>query len=110
MNNWSVEKIQEFYTYLNEYFGLSVKPEIEVGKSNKFPLQWNKGRLLFVPRFYNDDEIDEDVRTNLLLIMYSGFYYTKYNDNHIGVHPMFMVKGICNELGFRFLSDISRCL
>ena len=37
--------------------------------------------------------------------MYSGFYHTKYNDNHIGVHPMFMVKGICDELGFRFLSD-----
>lgn len=105
MNNWSVEKIQDFFTNLNEQFGLSVNPEIEVGDSNKFPLQWRKGKMLFIPTFFNDAEIEEDVRINLLLTMYSGFYHTKYNDNHIGVHPMFMVKGICDELGFRFLSD-----
>lgn len=106
MNNWSVERIQEFYTYLNEYFGLSVNPEIEVGDKNRFPMQWYEGKLLFISDFFNDSEIDEDVRINLLLIMYSCFHHTKFNDNHIGVHPMFMVKGICNELGFRFLSDI----
>lgn len=105
MKKWSVEKIQEFYNYLNEYFGLNVKPEIKVGEKNRFPVQWDDGKLLFIPNFFNDSEIDEDVRVNLLLIMYSCFYHTKYNDNHIGVHPMFMVKGICNELRFRFLSD-----
>lgn len=102
---WSVEKIQEFYTYLNEYFELSVNPEIEIGEKNRFPVQWNDGKILFIPTFFNDEDINDDVRTNLLLIMYSGFYHTKYNDNHIGVHPMFMVKGICDEFGYRFLSD-----
>lgn len=105
MNKWTIEKIQAFYTYLNEYFELSVNPEIEVGEKNRFPVQWNDGKILFIPTFFNDEDIDDDLRTNLLLIMYSGFYHTKYNDNHIGVHPMFMVKGICDELGFRFLSD-----
>lgn len=105
MNKWSIEKIQEFYTYLNEYFGLSVIPEIEIGNKNRFPMQLHEGKVLFIPDFFNDAEIDEDVRINLLLIMYSSIYHTKYNDNHIGVHPMFMVKGICNELGYKFLSD-----
>ena len=105
MNKWTIEKIQEFYTYLNEYFELSVNPEIEIGEKNRFPVQWNDGKILFIPTFFNDEDIDDEVRTNLLLIMYSGFYHTKHNDNHIGVHPMFMVKGICDELGFRFLSD-----
>lgn len=105
MYPWTKEKIQEFYTYLNEYFGLSVNPEIKLGKSNRLPVQWDNGKILFISDFFNDEEIKEDVRINLLLIMYSGFYHTKHNDNHIGVHPMFMMKGICDELGYRFLSD-----
>ena len=80
MNTWSVEKMQAFYTYLNEYFELSVNPEIEIGEKNRFPVQWNDGKILFIPTFFNDEDIDDDVRTNLLLIMYSGFYHTKYND------------------------------
>ena len=39
MSKWTVEKIQEFYAYLNEYLELSVKPEIEVGEKKRFPLQ-----------------------------------------------------------------------
>lgn len=105
MSNWSVGKIQGFYSYLNEYFGLSVNPEIEIGSINRFPMQWHEGKLLFIPDFFNDSEIEEDVRINLLLIMYSCFHHTKFNDNHVGVHPMFLVKGMCNELGFSFLSD-----
>lgn len=35
MSKWSVEKVQEFYTYLNEYFGLSVKPKIEIVNKNR---------------------------------------------------------------------------
>lgn len=105
MNTWSVEKIQEFYTYLNEYFGLSVNPEIKLGERNRLPVQWDEGKILFISDFFNDEEIEEDVRINMLLIMYSGFHHAKYNDNHIGVHPMFMVKGICKELGYKFLSD-----
>lgn len=105
MSKWTVEKIQEFYAYLNEYLELSVKPEIEVGEKKRFPLQWDAGKILFIPTFINDEEIEEDIRINLLLIMYSGFYQTKFNDNHITINPMFMVKGICDELGYRFLSD-----
>ncbi len=105
MYPWTKEKIQEFYTYLNEYFGLSVNPEIKLGESNRLPVQWDNGKILFISDFFNDEEIKEDVRINLLLIMYSGFYQTKFNDNHVGINPMFMVKGICNELGYRFLSD-----
>lgn len=105
MSKWTVEKIDEFYTYLNEYFGLSVNPEIEIAEKNRFPLQWNEGKLLFVPEFFNDEELAEDVRKNLLLLMYACFYQVKHNDNHIGMHPMFMTKGICNELGIPFLTD-----
>ena len=105
MSKWTVDRIKEFYTYLNEHFGLSVDPEIKLGEGNRFPVQWDEGKILFISDFFNDEEIEEDVRITLLLIMYSGFYHTKYNDNHIGVHPMFMVKGICDELGLRRLSD-----
>lgn len=69
-------------------------------------MQLDAGKILFVQDFFNDEEIGEDVRINLLLFMYSIFYQTKFNDNHIGVNPMFMVKGICNELGLRFLTDV----
>ena len=86
---WTVKKIHEFYAYLNEYFGLFIKPEIEVGEKKRFPLQWDAGKILFIPTFFNDEEIEEDIRINLLLIMYSGFYQTKFNDNHIGINPMF---------------------
>lgn len=105
MSIWTVEKIQEFYNYLNEYFGLPVNPEIKLDERNRLPVQWDDGKILFISDFFNDEELEDDVRINLLLIMYSGFYHAKYNDNHIGVHPMFMVKGICNELGYKFLSD-----
>lgn len=105
MSKWTVDRIKEFYTYLNEYFCLSVDPEFKLGEGNRFPIQWDEGKILFISDFFNDEEIEEDVRITLLLIMYSGFYHTKYNDNHIGVHPMFMVKGICDELGLRRLSD-----
>lgn len=105
MNNWSVERVQEFFTYLNEFFGLSVNPEIEIRDKNKFPVQWNKGKMLFVPRFFNDDELTEEVRLNLLILIYSRFYHIRYNDNHVGVSPIFMAKGICNELGIKYLSD-----
>ena len=70
MSKWTVEKIQEFYAYLNEYLGLFVKPEIEVGEKKRFPLQWDAGKILFIPTFFNDEEIEEDIRINLLLIMY----------------------------------------
>lgn len=105
MNAWSVERIQDFYTYLNDYFGLSVNPEIITGEKNRLPVKWSEGKLLLVSDFFNDEELVDEVRVNLLLIMYSGFYHARYNDNHIGVHPMFMVKGICDELGYKFLSD-----
>lgn len=105
MNNWSVEKVQGFFTYLNEYFGLSVNPEIEIVNKNRFPVQWKKGKMLFVPKFFNDDELTEDVRLNLLILIYSRFYHIRYNDNHVGVSPIFMAKGICNELGVKYLSD-----
>ena len=69
MNKWTVEKINEFYTYLNEYFGLSVKPEIKIAEKKRLPLQWNEGKLLFVPEFFNDDEMEEDVRRNILILL-----------------------------------------
>ena len=105
MSKWSVERVQGFFTYLNEYFGLSVNPEIEIRDKHKFPVQWKKGKMLFVPRFFNDDELTEDVRLNLLIFIYSRFYHIRYNDNHVGVSSMFMAKGICNELGIKYLSD-----
>ncbi len=105
MYPWTKDKIQEFFTYLNEYFGLSVKPEIKIVDKNRYPVQWKKDKMLFVPSFFNDDEIEDEVRKNLLIHMYSRFYHVRYNDNHAGVSSIFMAKGICNDLGIRFLSD-----
>lgn len=105
MNNWSIEKIQGFFTYLNECFKLSVTPGIEIRDKNKYPIQWKNGKILFVPDFFNDDELTEDVRLNLLILIYSRFYNIRYNDNHAGVSPIFMAKGIFNELGIKYLSD-----
>lgn len=52
MSNWSVEKIQCFYSYLNEYFGLSVNPEIKLCEKNRFPVQLDAGKILFVQDFF----------------------------------------------------------
>lgn len=105
MKKYTIERIQEFYTYLNEYFGLSVNPDFETDEKHALPIRWNKGKLAIVPDYLNDEEIEDDVRINLLILMYSAFYQTKHNDNHIGIHPMFMTKGICEELKIPFLSD-----
>ena len=105
MSKWTVEKINEFYTYLNEYFGLSVKPEIEVGEKESLPVRWCKGKFLFIPDFFNDEELTDDVKKNLLLLMYACFYQVKHNDNHLAMNPLFIRKGVCNELGIPFLTD-----
>lgn len=105
MSKWSVGKIQEFYTYLNEYFKLSVNPEFETDEKHALPIRWHKGKIAIVSDFLNDEELEDNVRINLLILMYSAFYQTKHNDNHIGIHPMFMKKGICEELKIPFLSD-----
>lgn len=103
MDTFSGQVVQ--MTNLNEYFGLSVKPEIEVGEKNCLPVRWCKGKFLFIPDFFNDDEISVDVRMNLLLLMYACFYQVKHNDNHLAMNPLFIRKGICNELGIPFLTD-----
>lgn len=105
MKNLTIEKVQEFYNYLNEYFGLSVNPDFEIEEKNALPIRWHKGKLAIDFNFLNDDEVEEDVKANLLVLMYSAFYQTKHNDNHIAIHPMFMTKGICEELKIPFLSD-----
>ena len=46
MNTWSVEKIQEFYTYLNEYFGLSVNPQIKLGEKNSASEGFKRSRAI----------------------------------------------------------------
>lgn len=57
MSNWSVGKIQGFYSYLNEYFELSVNPEIKLCEKNRFPVQLDAEKILFVQDFFNDEEI-----------------------------------------------------
>ena len=59
MNNWTVEKIREFYTYLNEHYSLNVNPNIIEEEKNKFPLCRRAfNNLVFVPEFFNHELIE----------------------------------------------------
>lgn len=106
MSDWSVEKIIEFYTYLNEHYGWDVNPNIIVQDKNKFPLcRRNFENLIFVPDFFNHELISEDARRMLLICLYSCFYLDKNKDGYLDINPGFLAKGICDDLGFVYVTD-----
>lgn len=106
MGKWTTEKIREFYIYLNEYYKLDVNPNIVVKDKNKFPLcRLDFENLIFVPEFFNHKLISEDARKMLLLCLYSCFYLDKNKDGYLDINPGFLAKGICEDLGFHYVSD-----
>lgn len=106
MSKWNVEKIRKFYTYLNEYYGLNVNPNIIVQDKNKFPLcRRDFNNLVFVPDFFNHELISEDARKMMLLYLYSCFHFDKNKDGHLDISPGFLAKGICEDLGFNYVSE-----
>lgn len=107
MNNWTVEKIREFYTYLNEHYSLNVNPNIIEEEKNKFPLCRRVfNNLVFVPEFFNHELISEDARKMFLLCLYSCCNLDKNKDGHLDINPVFLAKGICEDLGFNYVSDL----
>ena len=106
MGKWTTEKIREFYIYLNEYYKLDVNPNIVVKDKNKFPLcRLDFENLIFVPEFFNHKLISEDARKMLLLCLYSCFYLDKNKEGYLDINPGFLAKGICEDLGFHYVSD-----
>lgn len=106
MNKWTVERIEELYTYLNRHYGLNVNPKIIVEEKNKFPLcRRGFNNLVFVPEFFNHELISEDARKMMLLCLYSCFHFDKNKDGHLDINPGFLAKGICEDLGFNYVSD-----
>lgn len=109
MSEWTTETIKDFFDYLNKHFGTSVNPEITVEKENRYPLSVRDGKLIFIPEFFN--EIDDVVKQNLLVYNYSLLYYVKKTEEciaFIDMNPIFMAKGICNEIGVEYLDEIEK--
>lgn len=106
MSVWTVEKIRRFYSELNERYGLNVNPNIVVQEKNKYPLcRRNFNNLVFVPEFFNHELISEDARIMQLLCFYACFHLDKNKDGHFDINPGFLAKGMCEELGFEYVSD-----
>lgn len=106
MSKWTVEKIKEFYAYLNGHYGLNVNPKIIVEEKNKFPLYRRSfNNLVFVPEFFNHKLISEDARRMLLICLYSCYHLDKNKDGYLDINPGFLAKGICDDLGFKYVSD-----
>lgn len=106
MSRWTIEKIREFYSYLNEYYKFDVNPNIVVQDKNKFPLcRQDFKNLIFVPEFFNHELISEDARKMLLVCLYSCFQLDKNKDGYLDINPGFLAKGICADLGFTYVSD-----
>lgn len=109
MSEWTAETIKNFFNYINKHFGTSVNPEITVEKENRYPLSVRDGKLIFIPEFFN--EIDDVAKQNLLVYNYSMLYYAKKTENGVAfldINPIFMAKGICNEIGVEYLDEIER--
>lgn len=107
MPKWTVETIKDFFDFLNKRFGTSVKPKITVEKENRYPLSVRDGKLIFIPEFLN--AIDDVTRKNILIYVYSLLYYSKKTDDgviYIDIDPIFMAKGVCNEIGVGYLNKI----
>lgn len=106
MSKWTVERFKEFYTYLNGHYGLNVNTKIIVEEKNKFPLcRRDFNNLVFVPDFFNHELISEDARKMMLLYLYSCFHFDKNKDGHLDISPGFLAKGICEDLGFNYVSE-----
>lgn len=107
VSKWTVETIKDFFGFLNERFGTSVNPEITVEKENRYPLSVRGGKLIFIPKFFN--EIDDVAKQSLLVYNYSMLYYAKKTENGVAfldINPLFMAKGICSEIGLQYLDEI----
>lgn len=107
MSKWTVETIKDFFDFLNKRFGTSVKTEITVEKENRYPLSVRDGKLIFIPEFFN--EIDDVTKKNVLIYVYALLCYSKKTDDgiiYIDIDPIFMAKGICNEIGVGYLNKI----
>lgn len=109
MPKWTVETIKDFFDFLNKRFGTNVKPEITVEKENRYPVSVRDGKLIFIPEFFN--EIDDVVKKNVVVYNYSLLCYAKKTENGItfvDMNPIFMAKGICNNIGVQYLDEIER--
>lgn len=109
MSKWTVETIKDFFDFINKRFGTTVNPEITIEKENRYPLSVRNGKLIFIPEFSN--EIDDVLKKNLLVYNYSLLYYAKQTENGItflDMNPIFMAKGICNNIGVEYLDEIER--
>lgn len=106
MSKWTVERIKAFYSQLNERYGLNVNPNIIVQEKNKYPMcRRDFDNLVFVPDFFNHELLSEDSRRMLLLFFYSCFHFDKNKDGHVDINPGFLAKGICEDLGYNYVSD-----
>lgn len=106
MSKWSVERIRAFYSQLNKRYGLNVNPNIIVQEKNKYPMcSRDFNNLVFVPDFFNHELLAEDARRMLLLCFYSCFHLDKNKDGHLDINPGFLAKGICEDLGYNYVSD-----
>jgi len=105
MDHFAVDYVKNFFAELNKRLGLVVKCEIVEKEKDKFPICRRDGRLAVIPNFFNHAELSDEIKTTILAELYSCFYLDKNKDGHIKINPGFMAKGICEELGVRYVGD-----
>ena len=105
MNFSAVNYVKNFVADLNQRLGLNVECEIVEKVKDKFPVCRRNGKLAVIPNFFNHADLSDEIKTTMLAELYSCFYLDKNRDGHIEINPGFMAKGICDELGIRYVSD-----
>lgn len=100
-----VSYVKSFVSDLNERLGLNVECEVVEKEKNKFPVCCRKGKLTVIPAFFNHTDLSVEIKTTMLAELYSCFYLDKRKDRHLEINPGFMAKGICEELGVRYVGD-----
>lgn len=102
---WTAEKIQNEIDILNEKLGLHVECEINVREQSKFPLS-NEGKtIVFIPQFFNDPALSDEIRKMLVVWVYSLKYLIKPGRVYIATWPEVFVKHICDTLDISYISE-----
>lgn len=108
MEYLAVDYVKSFFAGLNKRLGLSVECEVVEKEKDCFPLCRRNGQLAVIPSFFNHEKLSDEIKITSLAEMYSCFYLDKNKDGHINPNPGFMAKGICEELGVRYVGDSER--
>ncbi len=102
---WTIERILSEYDKINEKLSWNVKPIIKAVEKDKFPMSRRNGELIFVPKFFNDEGLNDDERFMLIATLYSCVALDIHKNGWLINNPQFLTKGICETMGYKYIPD-----